>query len=60
MVLTIDKLIIIIFFIQVDSQICEQIFSWLSGYARITQHMQREYFLIYLCDQHNQKLWIEF
>ena len=33
---------------QVDTEICEQLFSWLSKYARITKHMSREHFLFYL------------
>lgn len=43
---------------QVDTQICEQTFSWLSRYARITKHMNRAHFmfyLMYLCDMHNQR-----
>ena len=43
---------------QVDTEICEQTFSWLSRYARITKHMNKQHFLfylIYICDLHNRK-----
>ena len=30
---------------QVNSEICEQTFSWLSKYARMTRHMNREHFI---------------
>ena len=33
---------------QVDTELCEQLFSTLSCYARIAQHMKREHFLFYL------------
>lgn len=42
----------------VDTEVCEQIFSWLSRYARITQSMNQQHFLfyiLYLCDAHNRK-----
>lgn len=45
--------------VQVDTEICEQIFSWMSRYARITQHMNRTHFLfylLYLSDAHNQHI----
>jgi hypothetical protein len=44
---------------QVDTEVCEQTFSWLSRYARITRHMNKEHFLFYLlfiCDLHNRKI----
>ena len=44
--------------VQVDTETCEQLFSWLSRYSRITRHMNREHFLfymLYLCDSHNRK-----
>ena len=44
---------------QVDTEVCEQVFSWLSRYARITRHTNREtflFYLLYLCDSHNRKL----
>jgi hypothetical protein len=44
---------------KVDTETCEQLFSWLSRYARITQHMNRVHFLfylLYLCDSRNQNL----
>ena len=50
---------LIIIYIQVDTQICEQTFSWMSRYSRITRHMNREHFLFYLLyisDLHNRKL----
>ncbi len=42
----------------VDTEICEQTFSWLSRYARITKHMNKPHFkfyVLYLCDLHNRK-----
>ena len=47
---------IIIHNTQVDTEICEQLFSWMSRYYRITQHMNWAHFLFYLlflCDAHN-------
>ena len=41
---------------QVDIEVCEQIFSWLSKYKKITQMMGEStfmFFLLYLCDLHN-------
>ena len=40
---------------KVNTEICEQIFSWLSGYCHITKHMNREnvFFILYICDLHN-------
>ena len=43
---------------QVDTEVCEQCFSWLSRYARITRRMNRTnfvFFMLYLCDLHNQR-----
>ena len=43
-------------FLQVDTEACEQCFSWLSRYAKITRKMQRSTFLfyvLYMCDMHN-------
>ena len=43
---------------QVDTEICEQTFSWLSRYARITRHMNKPhflFFLLYVCELHNRK-----
>ena len=43
---------------QVDTEICEQTFSWLSRYSRITRHMDRAHFLfyiLYLSDLHNRR-----
>ncbi len=45
-------------YLKVDTEACEQIFSWSSKYSRITRHMSREHFLfyiLYLCDPHNWK-----
>ena len=47
------------FTVQVDTEICEQTFAWLSRYARITRHMNNSHFkfyILYLCDLHNRKL----
>ena len=33
---------------QVNTEVCEQTFSWLSQYAKITRHMNREHFLFYI------------
>ena len=41
---------------QVDTEICEQVFSWLSKYSRMTKHMNRTtfiFFILYVCDLHN-------
>lgn len=41
---------------QVDSEVCEQTFSWLSRYSRITQKMSQHtffFYLLYLCELHN-------
>ncbi len=38
---------------------CEQKFSWLSRYAKITRQMKQEHFLffiLYMCDLHNRHL----
>ena len=35
-------------YMQVNTEVCEQTFSWLSKYSRITRHMNRERFLFYL------------
>ena len=43
---------------QVNSEICEQTFSWLSRYAKITRHMNRErflFFILYICELHNRR-----
>ena len=50
--------VLVIFHMQVDTEICEQTFSWLSRYARITRHMNKAHFLflvMYVCDLHNRK-----
>ena len=44
--------------IQVDTEVCEQTFSWLSRYSRISRHMNRPHFmfyLLYVCELHNRK-----
>ena len=43
---------------QVDTEICEQCFSWLSKYAHITRRMKQStflFFLLYLCILHNER-----
>jgi len=43
---------------QVDTEACEQIFSWLSRYGKMTRKMKRHtymFFIIYLCDLHNER-----
>ena len=47
--------------VQVDTEICEWLFSLLSGYSRITQHInfneeQFMFYLLYLCDEYNKKI----
>ena len=42
--------------IQVDTEICEQYFSWLLKYSKMTRRMSRNtfvFFLLNLCDVHN-------
>ncbi|XP_065899117.1 uncharacterized protein [Dysidea avara] len=42
----------------VDTEICEQTFAWLSRYCHVTRHMTRNtfvFFLLYLCDLHNRR-----
>ena len=44
---------------QVDTEACEQIFSWLSRYGKMTRKMNRHtymFFIIYLCDLHNERI----
>ena len=43
----IHSLIILIVF-QVNSEICEQTFSWMSRYDRITRHMNTERFMFFI------------
>ncbi len=41
---------------QVDIEVCEQVFSWLSRFSRMTHKMSQHtfmFFLLYLCDLHN-------
>ena len=45
-------------FSQVNSEICEETFAWLSRYSKITRHMNRErfiFFILYLCELHNRQ-----
>ena len=35
-------------FLQVDTEVCEQCFSWLSRYARMTRRMSRNTFMFFL------------
>jgi len=42
--------------LQVGTEICEQVFSWLSKYSRMTHKMSQHtfiFFLLYICDLHN-------
>ena len=44
--------------IQVDTEVCEQHFAWLSNYAKMTRRMNRNTFMFYLlniCDFHNMR-----
>ena len=44
--------------LQVDTEICEQTFAWLTKYGRITRHMNENRFLFYilnLCHLKNRK-----
>ena len=57
---TIVQLYFIGFFfnMQVDTEVCEQTFSWLSRYACITRHMNGQHFLfyiMYISDLHNRR-----
>ncbi len=40
---------------QVDTEVCEQVFSWLSRYSHTTHMSQHTFafFVLYLCDIHN-------
>ena len=35
--------------LQVDTEVCEQVFSWLSRYKRITQKMNQHTFMFFCC-----------
>lgn len=35
--------------VQVNSEICEQTFSWMSRYAKMTRHTNRERFFVFYC-----------
>ena len=44
--------------IQVDTEVCEQTFYWLSRYSRMTRSMNRShftFFVLYVSDLHNQR-----
>ena len=50
--------IIIMLWFQVDTEVCEQTFSWLSRYGKMTRRMNRStflFFLLYMCDLHNER-----
>ena len=52
-------IILLLIFQQVNTDICEQTFSWLSRYACIPKHMNNWHFMFYLiyeCDFYNR--WI--
>ena len=41
---------------QVDTEVCEQVFSWLSRYSRMTHKMSQHifiFFILYVCNLHN-------
>jgi len=41
---------------KVNTEACEQLFSWLSNYSRMTKYMNRDrflYFILYVLDSHN-------
>ena len=41
---------------QVDTEVCEQVFSWLSRYSKMTHKMSQHifiFFLLYVCNLHN-------
>jgi len=43
---------------RVDTEICEQTFSWLCKYSKITRKMNKAHFmfyLLYICNLHNQR-----
>ncbi|KAK3733841.1 hypothetical protein QZH41_008639, partial [Actinostola sp. cb2023] len=46
----------------VNTEVCEQLFSWLSGFSRITKHMNRWRFIflmLYILDNHNEDISTE-
>ena len=48
----------LVIIVQVDSEVCEQVFSWLSRYKKMTSKMNRHnfmFFLLYICDLHNRR-----
>ena len=43
---------------QVDTEVCEQVCSWLLRYSKMTQKMNRHtfiLFLLYICELHNAR-----
>ena len=43
---------------QVDTEVCEQTFAWLSRYKKMMQKMNGHtfiFFLLYICDLHNKR-----
>ena len=45
-------------YFQVDMEVCEQCFSWISQYTRMTRRMKRSIFIFllhYMCDSHNER-----
>ena len=63
-----------VFHLQIDTEVCEQTFSWLSKYAKMTRKMNRGhfvFFIIYVQHLHNlreeeklrnsgyKKLWLD-
>ena len=51
------KVPVAVLFQNVNTEVCEQLFSWLSRFAPMTKHMNRWRFLfliLYLIDNHNE------
>lgn len=47
-----------VYMLQVDTEVCEQVFSWLSRYGKMTRRMNRHtfmFFLLYIIDLHNAR-----
>ena len=52
------KLVMMIL-LKVDTEVCEQTFSWLSQYGKITRHMNQNRFIFYivnLCELRNRRV----
>jgi len=56
--LPVFNLTLYLFVPQVDTEVCEQTFSWLSNHKKMTQKMSRStfmFFLLYVCELHNRR-----